>query len=278
MIRFAALWVTLTHMGSGKWIGVLLVALNAACGGHSAREQPGGSAGSSSTVEPTPPDPGPEDNPTPTDDPERPLPVPCEYETLDARCSNRDCPTSPDSFADQCAEGFEVSRGSTLCGGTVVVVGFGFGQTSWFFDASGALTGNISEGDVVEVCPDGRHTGARVYGNVCQASGGLAGACPPPGDCGATYVCDPSPDCPRHSADALSSYCSNPSTVSLSASATTCGGHMVTVQRPGDQIRYCYDSGDWLTGIATQQPDGAWSALGTDCRVQGARTYPCLPK
>lgn len=262
-------------MGSGKWIGLFLGALSAACGGHSVRQQPSGAAGSTSTVDPTPRDPGPEDNPTPVDDPERPLSVPCEYETLDVACPSGDCPTSPDSFADQCAEGFEVSRGSTVCGGTVVVVGYGFGQASWFFDANGALTGLISEGDLVEVCADGHRTSARVYGNVCQASGSLAGACAPPGACGATYVCDPSPDCPRHSADALSSYCSDPTTVSLSASATTCGGHMVTVQRPGDEIRYCYDSQDWLTGIATLQPDGAWSSLGTDCRIQGARTYPC---
>lgn len=278
MIRFAALWVTVTHMGSGKWMSVLLVALNAACGGHSVREQPGGSAGSSSTVHPTPTDPGPEDNPTPIDDPERPLPVPCEYETLDVICSSGDCPRSPDAFADQCAEGFEVSRGSTVCGGTVVVVGFVFGQSSWFFDASGALTGLVSKDDIIEVCADGHRTSAHVYGNVCQASGDLASACVPPGECGAIYMCDPGPNCPHHSADALSSYCDHPNTVSLSASPTTCGGHMVTVQSSADQSRYCYNSQDWLTGIATQQPDGAWSSLGTDCRIQGARTYPCSPE
>ncbi|HEX2872949.1 MAG TPA: hypothetical protein VHP33_16925 [Polyangiaceae bacterium] len=252
-------------MGLGRRLGLLFVAIHVACGAHSVREEPDGSAGSSST-----PDPGAGGNP--------PLPVPCEYETLDATCALGGCPTSPDSFADQCAEGFDVSRGSTVCGGTVVVVGFGFGQTSWFFDASGTLTGNISQGDLVEVCPDGRHTGSHVYGNVCQASGDLADACPPPGDCGATYDCAPSPDCPRRPEDALSSYCSHPRTVSLSASPSTCGGRMVTVQRADDQIRYCYDGRGWLTGIATQQADGSWSSLGTDCRIEGERTYPCLPK
>lgn len=279
MIKFAALWVTVAHMGLGKWIGMLLVGVTAACGGHSVGEKSGGAAGSSSTNQPTPSDnPAPVGDPTPIDAPERPLPVPCEYEALDVVCKSGDCPRSPDAFADQCAEGFDVSRGSTLCGGTVVVVGFIFGQSSWFFDANGALTGLISEGDIVEVCADGHHTSTSVYGNVCQASGGLVGACAPPGDCGAIYMCEPGPNCPHHSADALSSYCDHPSTESLSASPTTCGGHMVTVQRPTGQIRYCYDSQDWLTGIATQQPDGTWTSLGTDCRIQGARTYPCSPK
>ena len=294
MIKFAALWVTVTHMGSGRWIGVLLVTLSAACGGHSVRDKPGGTSGSTSSVDPTPPDnqtpiddppvgdPEPTD-PIPTDpvtQPLRPLPVPCEYESLDVVCSSGNCPTSPDDFADQCAKGIDVGKTSTACGGTVVVIGFSFGQTSWFFDATGALTGIISVGDLEETCPDGSHsTNARVYGSVCQNSGIFLDACPRSDVCGGPHMCAPGPTCPLHSADVLSTYCPDPTTEVVRSWDTTCGGHMLIVTRTSDEVRYCYDAQDQLTGVATHQSaDNSWSLDGTDCRATNQSTLPCVPK
>lgn len=299
MIRFTALWVTVTHMGSGRWIAILLSTVAAACGGHSVRENPGGAAGSTSTVHPTPTDPtpsdnpGPGDNPTPSDDPEpddplptdpiaqppKPLPVPCEYESLDIICASGSCPQSPDDFGDLCAKGLVVGRTSTTCGGSVVVIGYSFGQTSWYFDASGALTGSISVGDVEEQCADGHRTNARVYGSVCQTSGILLDVCPTSDTCGAPHMCVPGPDCPLHAGDVLSSYCSDPTTEVVRAWDTTCGGHMLTVTRTTDEVRYCYDAQDRLTGVATLQiSDNSWSLLGTDCRATNQSSLPCVPK
>lgn len=283
-------------MGTGRWIGVLLVALTAACGGHSVREPPGGAAGSSSTVHPTPTDPTPIDDPEPIDDPApiedpepdnpeppemntpKPLPVPCEYESLDVICSSGNCPATPDSFGDQCAKGLSVSRTGTVCGGTVVVNGFSFGQTSYFFDATGALTGVISIGDVEERCADGHATNARVYGEACPVSGILLDACETSVTCGAPYMCVPGPTCPLHAADVLANYCSDPSTEVVRAWSTTCGS-MLTVSRTTDEVRYCYDAQDQLTGIATLKiSDNSWSVLGTDCRTTEQRGLPCVPK
>lgn len=282
----------MNRLGLGRWLGLAALASAVACGGHSVREVPGGAAGTSSTLHPTPMKPMPVDDPEPVGDPEPDdpvpmdlpgqlvgtLPVPCMYETLAALCAGGGgCPTSLDAFADSCAAGLSVDKARTSCGGTVVVVGQSFATSSWYFDASGALTGAISAGDVQELCADGHASNARVYGSVCPAITRLENACATDA-CGPLHMCNRGPDCPHHAADALSSYCSDPSTVSLSASPSTCGGHIVTVQRQNDQIRYCFDSEDWLTGIATQLPDASWSLIGTDCRIQGARTYPCLPE
>lgn len=301
MIKFAALWVTVTHMGTGRWIGMLLVAVTAACGGHSVGDKPGGAAGSSSTVHPTPTEPTPPDNPDPMDDPmpgdpmpgdpepgdpeppdmitPKPLPVPCEYEELDVVCASGNCPMSPDSFGSQCAKGFDVTRTSTVCGGTVVVIGFSFGQTSYFYDAAGTLTGLISFGDVEEVCADGHGTNARVYGDVCQLSGPLLYACPTTDNCGLPHMCNAGPGCPLHSGDVLSTYCNDPSTEVVRAWETTCGGRMLMVTRTTDEVRYCYDAQDMLTGIATLQvKDNSWSVVGTDCRETNQSGLPCVPK
>lgn len=284
-------------MGTGRWLGMLLVALTAACGGHSVGEHPGGAAGSSSTVHPTPTDqtpsdnPDPIDDPTPIDDPEpvdpvppvmntpKPLPVPCDYESLDVVCATGGCDVSPNSFGDACAKGLAVSTASTVCGGSVVVLAYSFGQTSYFFDAAGTLTGVISVGDVEEVCANGHHTNARVYGSPCQVSSIFVDACPTSDVCGGPHMCVPGPSCPLHSGDVLSSYCSDPTTEVVRAWDTTCGGHMLTVTRSSDEVRYCYDALDQLTGIATLQiSDNSWSVLGTDCRATNQSSFPCLPK
>lgn len=254
---------------------MLLGALTAACGGHSVSDKPGGAAGSPPIGAQKPGDAKPPDMNAPT-----PLPIPCEYESLDARCANSGCPTSPDDFGDQCAEGFSVSRTSTVCGGTVVVVGFTFGQSSWYFDADGMLTGSIGQGDLLETCPDGHRTSAKVYGSVCQTSGILLDACPATSDaCGAPHMCAPGPTCPLHSADVLSTYCPDPTTEVVQSWDTTCGGHMLTVTRTSDEVRYCYDARDQLTGVATHQvSDNSWSVEGTDCRETNLSSLPCVPK
>jgi len=283
-------------MGSGKWMGMLLVAATTACGGHSVRDNPGGAADSSPTVDPAPTEPtpsnnpGPVDEPTPIDVPEpddpvppqmntpKPLPVPCEYESLDVVCSSSDCVVSPNSFGDACAKGLSVSKASTACGGSVVVIAYSFGQTSYFFDAAGTLTGVVSVGDVEEVCANGHQTNARVYGSVCQTSGILLDVCPSSVKCGVPYMCIPGPTCPLHSADVLSNYCPDPTTEVVRAWATTCGGSALIVSHTdGAQVRYCYDAQDMLSGISTL--DGlAWVFVGTDCETLGQSSLPCVPK
>jgi hypothetical protein len=208
----------------------------------------------------------------------KPLPVPCEYESLDVICSSGNCPASPDSFGDQCAKGVSVARTGTACGGTVMVIGFSFGQTSYFFDAAGALTGVVSVGDVEERCADGHATNARVYGSPCQQSGILLDACPTSVECGLPSMCTPGPACPLHSADVLATNCSDPTTELVRAWRTTCGS-MLTVTRSNDEVRYCYDMHDQLTGIATLNiSDNSWSVLGTDCRTTDQLGLPCVPK
>jgi len=287
-------------MGPGKWSTLLACACACACatacGGHSVREVAEGAAGTT-TAQPTPTPPS--NNPGPTDEPEpddpapmptpdeptppdelQTLPVPCAYEELFDLCSNSniECPKGIDAFADDCANGLEVRRGRTSCGGTVVVVGYAFGQNAWYFDAEGKLRGQISSGDLVEICADGHATNARIYGEVCPRVGALTNYCKPTDDCAdAPHMCNAGPTCPLHSADVLSAYCSAPGLVSLAASSTTCGGSMVTVDRLGVKVRYCYDTRDQLIGIASRQSDGSLSVSGTDCRAEGMSTYPCLP-
>jgi hypothetical protein len=226
-------------------------------------------------ADPTPPDAGEPDDllPVPT-----PLSVPCRYEQLPDFCATSNCPSSPDSFGDDCAMGVALSQVRTSCGGTLVVQALGFVQNSWFFDAQGTLTGLVLMSDEVLPCADGHYTNIRVYGVACPAQGRLQDACAAD-PCGAPLKCEASPACPLRAADTRVAFCSDPSTLNVRASGTTCGGAMVTVERADEQVRHCYDTQDRLIGVATHQAgDASWSLIGTDCRAEGSETYPCVPR
>jgi hypothetical protein len=175
--------------------------------------------------------------------------------------------------------GGALRQARTSCGGTVVVQSLGFVQKAWFFDAQGTLTGVVSMSDEIVTCADGHYTNSRVYGVACPAQGGLQDACGAADACGAPLRCDASPACPLHAADVLEGICSDPSTLDVRATGTTCGGAMVTVERADEQVRHCYDTQDRLIGVATRMTgDASWDLIGIDCRAEGNATYPCVPR
>jgi hypothetical protein len=173
--------------------------------------------------------------------------------------------------------GVGLSQARTGCGGTVVVQALGFVQKAWYFDAQGTLTGVVSTSDEVVTCADGHDSNTRVYGVACPTQGGLRDACS--AACGAPLRCDASPVCPLRAADVLESFCSDPSTLGVTATGTTCGGVMVTVERADEQVRHCYDPQDRLVGVATLMTgDASWNLTGIDCQAEGRVTRPCVPR
>jgi hypothetical protein len=267
-------------MALGRWSALLVWVCALACGSYPVREQASGAAGSASTTPPMPADQAPPDEGEPDDLVPLPVPlsVPCKYEQLADFCASSDCPSSPDSFDEICGVGVALSQGRTSCAGTVVVQSLRFVQEAWYFDAQGTLTGVVSTSDEVVTCADGHHTNTRVYGVACAAQGGLQDACGAADACGAPLTCDAGPACPLRAADVLASFCSEPSTLDVSATGTTCGGAMVTVERADEQVRHCYDTQDRLIGVATRMTgDASWNLIGTDCRAEGKVTYPCVP-
>jgi hypothetical protein len=257
----------------------LLLALTVACGGHS-RGQPsqndGGSAstagsGSTSSTGSTATEPSANEQPR----------GPCVYESVAMRCEPGACPSDPSWFDAECARGSIRGRqAATACGGSVVNVSFGYGETSWYFDGSGTLVGVKSSGDVSKTCPDGHESWSSVYGATCEPAVPWLDLCPPMppiDECNvAPLTCEGAPICNESLDGTVMDTCNDPVALSVTSSRTTCGGTLIAVDRGNGTVRYCFDARDVLVGMSsTASANGSVDLKGSNCSPEGAVELAC---
>jgi hypothetical protein len=196
------------------------------------------------------------------------------YATVEDLCAPDQCPASPASLLDGCADLFSFTSAPTACGGSVVTTSGGFVATSWYFDASGKLTGALVYSDVPSTCPDGHDSYESVYGTICAQQGQESDACVPADGCSPeSIVCK---DCPAYPDEVLATYCGLTSTLAVTTTPTTCGGSILLVQADAGEFRYCFDSQRLLVGIKSRPAaTGVESSSGSECIAKGMPIYAC---
>jgi hypothetical protein len=246
-----------------------------ACGGHS-RGQPSRTDGGSASVGGTTSTAGATSSAGASTNP----PEPCAHQPLARRCGEAgSCPNGPSDFEAHCARDLQVRQAITACGGTAVDVSSGYGNTTWYFAASGTLTGAVSKGDVLEVCPDGHTSSTEVYGTTCEVEEPWVGLCAPVDRCNVPPVtCDGAPSCNESMDAVVNANCNDTGALSVTSSQTTCGGTMIIVDRGNGSVRYCFDERSAFVGMSSQGTGGAVVTLkGSDCYPKGDVALACPP-
>lgn len=201
--------------------------------------------------------------------------APCVF-GLAELCGAGGCPASAADLKDGCADSLVFVSAATDCGGTVVIDGSGFVARSWYFDATGVLTGSVFSSDVPETCANGSSYEV-VHGTTCALAEETTDACLPPEGCEpAPLTCGARQDCPASADEVLARYCGSPSTLGVTSTATTCGGSLLLVQNSAEDLRYCFDrQGQLIGSLSRDAATGVETRHGSRCIESGTATYAC---
>jgi hypothetical protein len=171
-----------------------------------------------------------------------------------------------------------MKQATTACGGTAVNVSTGYGDTTWYYDPSGALTGIVSVGDVYETCADGHLSSTKVYGTTCEVDAPWRdGPCTPIDRCDLPPVtCDGVPNCNESIDAVLEANCNDAGALSVTSSRSRCGGTLILVDRGNGTVRYCFSAQNALVGMSAQSTgQSAVTLRGSDCYPEGDVAPAC---